>query len=138
MRPITLRLVGSSSATVITLNPNNTDIASAPTSSSSQTYSLTSAGDDDGDGQTNALEVTAGTNPLDASSIFKIKSIAPATGGGITVTWDAVSGKSYTVESTANLVSGPWTPLASGLTTGTYTDASPGSGNKFYRVKTGP
>ena len=128
----------TATATVTTLNPNNTAVASAPTSSSTQTLSLTSAGDNDGDGMNNASEVAAGTNPLDPGSIFKITSITATGGGGITITWDAVSGKTYTVESKASLNAATWTTQASGLTAGTYTDLSPGSGNKFYRVKVGP
>lgn len=128
----------TATAAVTTLNPNDYNSASSPTSSSSQTLSLTSAGDNDGDGMNNASEVAAGTNPLDAGSIFKITSITAAVGGGITITWDAVAGKSYTVESKASLNAATWTPMATGLTTGTYTDPTPGAGNKFYRVKVGP
>ncbi|MFZ4779497.1 MAG: hypothetical protein ACOYM3_29390, partial [Terrimicrobiaceae bacterium] len=90
---------GTATATVTTLNPNNTSIASAPTSSSSQTVSLVSTADNDGDGMSNAAEVTAGTSPLDAASIFKVNSIAAESGGAITITWSAVVGKTYSVES---------------------------------------
>ena len=128
----------TATATVVTLNPNNTAVASAPTSSSNSTLSITSAADNDGDGMTNGAEHAAGTNPLDAGSIFKITSITAAVGGGITITWDAVSGKTYTVESKASLNTATWTQMASGLTAGTYTDPTPGAGNKFYRVKVGP
>ncbi len=128
----------TATATVTTLNPNNTSVASSPTSTSTSTVSITSAGDSDGDGMSNGAEHVAGTNPLDAGSIFKITSIAPAVGGGITITWDAVPGKSYTVESKASLNAATWTTMVSGLTTGSYTDTNPGSANKFYRVKTGP
>jgi hypothetical protein len=86
----------------------------------------------------NGAEHAAGTNPLDAGSIFKITSITAAVGGGITITWDAVPGKSYSVESKTSLNAATWTQMASGLTAGTYTDSNPGAGNKFYRVKVGP
>jgi hypothetical protein len=133
----------TATATVTTLNPNNPSIASvAPSPTSNATLSLTSAADNDGDGMSNGAEVAAGTNPLDPTSVFKITSIAPASGSGLTITWSAVAGKTYAVESTANLAAGSWTPLATGLTpiagTGTYTDTNPVSGKKFYRVKVGP
>ena len=132
----------TATATVTTLNPNDYNSASSPTAPSSQTLSLVSTADNDGDGVSNAAEVAAGTNPLDASSVFKITSIAPASGGGITVTWSTVAGKTYSVESTANLASGSWTQIATGLSsstgTGTYTDPNPGTGKIFYRIKVGP
>ena len=128
----------TATGTVLTLNPNNTAVASTTTAPSSQTLSLTSAGDNDADGMINAAEIAAGTNPLDAGSIFKITSIKPAAGGGIIITWDAVAGKTYSIESKTNLNASTRTPVVSGLTLGTYTDTNPGAGNKFYRVKTGP
>ena len=132
----------TATATVTTLNPNNTSVASTPTGSSSQTVSLVSTADNDGDGMNNASEVAAGTSPLDATSIFKVNSIAAETGGAITITWSAVAGKTYYVESKSNLASGTWTTISGaltpGTTTGTYTDPVPGAGNKFYRVKVGP
>ncbi|MFZ4598904.1 MAG: hypothetical protein ACOYNN_09690 [Terrimicrobiaceae bacterium] len=126
----------TATGSIITLNPNNAAIASSPTTSSSPTLSLTSSSDNDGDGVTNASEVAAGTNPLDASSYFRITSITPQVGGGITVTWDPVVGKTYTIQAATNLATGNWTTLASGLTSGSYTDTNPGTGPKFYRVKT--
>jgi hypothetical protein len=128
----------TATGTVITLNPNNPAVASGPTSASPQTFSLTSAGDNDGDGMNNASELTAGTSPVDPGSNFRITSITAAIGGATTLTWQAVPGKTYVVEATTNLATGPWTPIATNLTTGTYTDPNPGSANKFYRVKTGP
>jgi hypothetical protein len=126
----------TATGSIITLNPNNAAIASSPTTSSSPTLSLTSSTDNDGDGVTNASEVAAGTNPLDNSSYFRITSITPQVGVGITVTWDPVVGKTYTVQAATNLATGNWTTLASGLTSGSYTDTNPVTGPKFYRVKT--
>ena len=127
----------TATATVVALNPNNTNIASSETPSSSTTVSLVSSADNDGDGVLNASEVTAGTNPLDNTSYFRITSITPQP-GGVTVTWNAVPGKTYTLEVATNLASANWITLASGLTTGSYTHTNPGAGSLFYRVKTGP
>ncbi len=128
----------TATGSVVTLNPNNVGVASSATSSSSPTLSLTSAGDNDGDGMNNASEITAGTSPVDPASLLRIISVGSEVGGGTTITWEAIPGKIYRVEATGNLVTGPWTSIATNLTTGTYTDSNPGPGNKFYRVKTGP
>ena len=129
----------TATATVTSLNPNDYNSASSPTAPSSQTLSLLSTADNDGDGVSNAAEVAAGTNPLDATSVFKITSIAPSSGGGITITWSTVAGKTYYVEASSSLAGGSWTTISPAITgTGTYTDSTPGPGSKFYRVKTGP
>jgi hypothetical protein len=122
----------TATATVTTLNPNNTAVASTATSSSGQTLSITSAGDDDVDGMSNAAEITAGTNPLDASSIFKVNSILMQ-GGNVTLTWQAVSGRTYKVESSTTL-SGSWTTKATGLQVGTFSESKPADAKVFYRV----
>jgi hypothetical protein len=122
----------TATATVTTLNPNNTAVASTATSSSGQTLSITSAGDDDVDGMSNAAEITAGTNPLDASSIFKVNSIVMQ-GGNVTLTWQAVSGRTYKVESSTTL-SGSWTTKATGLQVGTFSESKPADAKVFYRV----
>jgi hypothetical protein len=122
----------TATATVTTLNPNNTAVASTATSSSTQTLSITSSGDDDADGMSNAAEVTAGTNPLDASSIFKVNSIA-VQGGNVILTWQAVAGRTYKVESSTTL-SGSWTTKATGLQVGTFTESKPADAKVFYRV----
>lgn len=127
----------TATGTVTTLNPNDTSIASTPTTPSQQTLSLVSTADNDGDGIANAAEVTAGTNPLDPNSIFKVTSIVPA-GGGFTITWNAVGGRTYIVERSSTLGAVSWTQIASGLSVGTFTDTNPGSGNKFYRVRVAP
>ncbi len=58
------------------------------------------------------------------------------TGGRIRLTWMAQPGQTYTVLA-APAVSGPWTPLAGGLSTGQFEDAIPGGpGARFYRVST--
>ena len=129
----------TATATVTTLNPNDYNSASSPTASSNATVSIAPAADNDGDGVSNAAEVAAGTNPLDPTSVFKITSIAPASGGGITITWAAVAGKTYYVEASLNLAAGTWTTISPAITgTGTYTDTNLGTGKKFYRVKVGP
>lgn len=53
--------------------------------------------------------------------------------GSITLTWQAEAGQTYGVEAAA-AVSGPFSAIANGLTTGEYTDTQTGDAVKFYRV----
>ena len=89
--------------------------------------------DDDGDGQTNADELIAGTDPLNANSRFEIEAIV-ATPSGFTITWTPVPGKIYRIEAREDLSSGRWVEIATGLTTGSYTDSSSLPSKKFYRL----
>jgi arylsulfatase A-like enzyme len=66
-------------------------------------------GDDDGDGSSNLNESIAGTNPLDATSCFKINSTV-LSGQSIILKWSAIAGKSYSVEESINL--SEWKPVA--------------------------
>jgi glycosidase len=98
-----------------------------------RTYTVFGNGDDDGDGQTNADELIAGTDPLNPSSRFQINTILTS-GSGFTITWTPVPGKIYTIEARENLSSGTWDPVATGLTSGTYTDPAISPSRKFYRI----
>lgn len=126
----------TATATVTTLNPHKTDVTSTPTNPGPTTTSLLSEADDDGDGMKNAAEVGAGTDPFDASSVFRIHTIEPIPEGGFTVQWQAVPGRSYTVERSESLAPGSWTILAQDLTSGSHTDTNPPPGKSFYRVRT--
>jgi hypothetical protein len=118
---------------IITASQTGNDNYDAATSVA-QTYTVFGNGDDDGDGQTNADEVIAGTGPLNPSSRFAIKTIE-ASPDGFTLTWTPVPGKTYTVEARENLSSGTWASVATNLTTGTYTDSHSLPSKKFYRLK---
>jgi hypothetical protein len=125
---------GTYTFTVTALNPNDPSKTSATSSPSPSVRSLSQTGDDDSDGQTNADEIIAGTDPLNANSRFAIESIL-ATPTGTTLTWTAVSGRNYTVEARDDLSSGVWVPIVTGLTNGTYTDSIISPSRKFYRLK---
>jgi sugar lactone lactonase YvrE len=71
--------------------------------------------DPDGDGASNWEEYVAGTNPLDATSVFQLLpggSFAPS---GFTLQWPSVVNKSYTIQSSSGLSPGNWTTLASNI-----------------------
>jgi hypothetical protein len=103
---------------------------------------LDPAGDRDGDGQGNAAEQLAGTNPLDAASV--LKAIATAiSGNDVQVTVATVPGKTYQLETSTTLFSDSWQeigdPVEATSTTTLFTHTG-GSGDprRFYRAKLRP
>jgi len=127
---------GTYTFTVTALNPNDQSKTSVASTSSPSVRSLTASGDEDNDGQANADELIAGTDPLNPNSRFAIETIL-ATPSGFTLTWTPVPGKTYTVEACEDLSIGDWLPIpnATGLTNGTYTDSVISPSRKFYRLK---
>ena len=84
-----------------------------------------------------AVTPAAATTPLDANSVLKILSLST----GNLLTWSSVSGKTYQVHATADLLTN-FAPL-SGIVTGvaptaTYLDTAATNSAKFYRVKIWP
>jgi hypothetical protein len=126
---------GTYTFTVTALNPNDPSKTSVASTSSPSVRSLTATGDEDNDGQTNADELIAGTDPLNPNSRFAIETIL-ASSSGFTLTWTPVPGKTYTVEACEDLSIGDWLPIpnATGLTTGSYTDSSGLPSKRFYRL----
>lgn len=94
--------------------------------------------DADGDGVSNLAEFTAGTDPMNAGSAFKVSDIEPAVQGAVKIRFLTVAGKDYVVESCPS-VGAVWTQVGSlvGGTGGevTVTDASNGAQGKFYRIR---
>ncbi len=93
--------------------------------------------DPDGDGQANAAEQIAGTDPTDPRSRF-VLSIASAS-GALQLSWPAVVGQTYQVQSCSDLAVAGWAPLASltaTASTATYAPAPSGDARRFYRVTT--
>jgi len=68
--------------------------------------------DTDGDGQSDAAEAIAGTNPADPKDFLRIVSITPATvaGGPISLAWTSVPGKAYLVQQSTTLATASWAP----------------------------
>jgi fibronectin-binding autotransporter adhesin len=102
--------------------------------------------DADGDGQSNAAEALAGTDPLSPSSTFQITSMVKTNGNSIRLDWTTAGGHSYVVQTNGNLGSGTFHDLSlpiaiPGTTEGTtnYVHTNGVSnGPKFYRVRLGP
>jgi len=105
-------------------------------------------GDADGDGQSNATEVLAGTDPLSADSSFRILS-ATVTNQNVRVSWTTVGGKNYVLQAATNITGSVTTdfsdlsPVISvgGTEEGTTNYLHLGGGTNragFYRVRLVP
>ncbi len=66
--------------------------------------------DPDGDGMTNAEEFTAGTDPRDAGSMFRV-SDATVDGSDVLLSFPTVTGKTYRLERSDDLLNGSWAPV---------------------------
>jgi hypothetical protein len=103
------------------------------------------APDADGDGVSNLNEFLAGTNPTNAASYFHFTTIAREA-GGVRMNWTTVGGKSYRVQSSADLdgVFSDFGPViaVSGAGESTTnlldTDAPTNAPARYYRVRLGP
>jgi glucose/arabinose dehydrogenase len=100
----------------------------------------TGAADSDGDGQTNAEEYRAGTQPLEAQSVLRVQNAVASPDGTMVVSFASVSGKRYQVEYRDDLLTGVWQILAINIpgTGGPVTVEDPaaaGQPQRFYRVR---
>jgi len=87
----------------------------------------------------NYQEWRAGTNPTNAQSVLRLKSLL-LLGSDLVVTWESVEGRSYFLEGSTNLASpASFHPLAAnipgqaGTTAYTHTNVA-GAGPYFYRI----
>jgi Tol biopolymer transport system component len=96
------------------------------------------AGDFDGDGLTDHQEFLAGTDPTNSGSILRVMTVS-SLGGGATLIWSAVPGRTYQVQFKDNINDLNWSdvggPSTASSTTGSLTDPTPSSSShRFYRV----
>ena len=96
--------------------------------------------DADGDGLTNLQEFTAGTNPQDATSALRVAEINSASGSR-TVTFNAVSNRTYSVLFKDDANAATWSKLADAVARTTnrverVIDTQPVGSQRFYRLVT--
>ena len=96
--------------------------------------------DADGDGLTNLQEFTAGTNPQDATSALRVAEITSASGSR-TVTFNAVSNRTYSVLFKDDANAATWSKLADAVARTTnrverVIDTQPVGRQRFYRLVT--
>jgi len=153
---------GLSSSTVVSLNltvvpPPDTNANGLPDDWEAR-YQITDPnGDSDGDGRSNLEEYRAGTNPTNASSVFKLTSEVRGPNGYHTINWASVGGVRYRIQynnggTNGNLTTGfneiirpislEMDPAPVGmpatqsfLDDGTLTSGFPSNGSRFYRIK---
>jgi len=95
-------------------------------------------GDFDGDGQTDLQEFRAGTDPTNKGSVLRALTVSRV-GGGTTVFWNAVPGRSYRIEFKDNVDDASWTTVSGQVqtsgATGWIADPTASSADhRFYRV----
>jgi glycosidase len=121
---------------------NNAGIGGPFSSASAAVLALDPVADADGDGQSNASEHTAGTNPLAAASVLNATATA-VVGNDVTVTVATVAGKSYQLETSTSLAPlswvnvGPVIPAIGSVTVFTHTGGA-GDPRRFYRARVVP
>ncbi|MDP3851024.1 MAG: hypothetical protein Q8Q59_11000 [Luteolibacter sp.] len=122
---------------------NNAGIYGPYSSSSAAIELLDPAADRDGDGQNNAAEHIAGTDPLSASSVFKATAVA-ISGNDVNVTAATVAGKTYRLQTSISLASDSWSDVegseevATGPSTVLQHPGGAGEPRRFYRVRVEP
>ena len=120
--------------TVTAVNPNDPSKISAASTNSTSVVSLNPSADDDGDGQSNAAELVAGTHPQNSQDKFSITNIFRPASNSVKIEWPQVSGRKYRVQANTNLTSTNWTALATNLSTNSFTESSVTGTARFYRV----
>jgi len=122
---------------------NGAGIKGATSMTSSATVLLSATGDQDGDGMANGSEETAGTNPLNGSSVFRVTEITWVSPSSAQLTWSSVPGIQYEVRATTDLsvpfanISGA-TPIPATGNSTTYLDNSAAESRRFYSVRVVP
>jgi hypothetical protein len=95
--------------------------------------------DSDRDGQTDWEEIQAGTDPTRKDSVFRITALEPRADGGRVVTWSAVAGRQYRLQSKGFLVDAAWREVgavvvATGETASQQDGPGPDAAGCYYRV----
>lgn len=97
--------------------------------------------DVDHDGQNNRREWLAGTNPRDATSVFRIESLSIASAKSVELKWNASLGASYAIEASSGLFEDGWSVLSTTRAkfSGIISTAVRRAGaHRYYRVRVLP
>jgi PKD repeat protein len=99
--------------------------------------------DSDGDRASNADEAVAGTGLLDSTDVLRVTALWPSGPAGVSVAWDSVPGRFYTLYAATNLPAGPWNAVsnahdipAAGRTM--QAESAPSDAPTYYRVTARP
>jgi hypothetical protein len=132
------RITAISAAGISSTTPGQSDAGPPnPGSATTAVQLLAAAADQDGDGESNANEQVAGTDPLSAASVFRVTGIA-RDGGTVEVTFTSVAGRIYQLETSTTLEAGSWSDTgdlfeAEGSSSTIAVPAE--GGRRFYRVR---
>jgi hypothetical protein len=130
---------GTLSVSVQAINPNenlDTNPPASPASPTSIITVLNGADDEDKDGESNADENVAGTNPLSATSVLKIVEVSLPAVGQVRLVWNSVPNENYRIQGAAT-PDGTYTYLGGqfSASVGATTEATvPITGKNFFRV----
>jgi hypothetical protein len=118
---------------------NNAGVYGPYSASSAAIEALDPLADRDGDGQKNAAEQTAGTDPFSSASVFKATATA-ISGGDVLITVATVPGKFYQLETSTTLAAGDWgnvgVPVQAIGTSTVFTHTGGAADpRRFHRVK---
>lgn len=94
---------------------NNAGIGGPYSSASASVQTLDPAVDQDGDGQSNAAEHSAGTNPLSPASVLRSTSTS-ISGNDVLITVATVAGKTYQLETSTTLAPLSWSDVGAPIT----------------------
>jgi hypothetical protein len=96
--------------------------------------------DSDGDGATDWLEIRAGTDALERSSVFAFKDVQANPDGSRVLTWFSVPGKQYQLLYQDEASAPDWLPVggevtADGPTSSRVDTSAAGAAHRLYRVR---
>jgi len=93
----------------------------------------------DVDGFIDLHEYLAGTDPDDTNSFLRVVKNVATPSSGIVIQWPGVSGKSYALSKTTNILAYIYSTVASNINgvepLNIYTDGAPSQGSAIYRIE---
>jgi hypothetical protein len=130
---------GYVSAPIVELNGNNLAADGLRLQTSNSTIRALVINRFYGDGMLDQSEFLAGTLPNDPNSLLRLLPNPTIAGGGVTVQWQSVPGKTYRLQFKNSLTDVAWTNVtgdvpASGATASKVDPTATGQSTRFYRV----